>query len=250
MKKTNDTNSLRVALGAACVLALASAGCSGVDLAGRTPGPGPEGSMEPPVSGAFTPVLTTGGVANTFHHPQSIDGVRVADAREVLSRMAEEGPPAYRSRVHACRKMRYGTVGRMLGSLGVDTASTTELSAGRMWREADQALGAPNYGARVPETTELTTASASRLFDILVQAAPEIIERMPTQERCMIGERGATVFDEDGACTEEGLTCLLGEPASPEHVELCTVIASRATTPEKGRILAVASMLAAAATCE
>ena len=240
--------SLRLALAVACVLALGGAGCSGVDLAGR--GPGPAGSTEPPVSGVFTPIATTGGVLNTFHHPQSIDGVRVADAREVLSRMEEEGPPAYRSRVHACRKMRYGTVGRMLSSLGVDTASDTELSAGRMWREADQALGAPNYAARVPETTELTTASASRLFDILVQAAPEIIERMPTQERCMIGERGATVFDEAGACTEEGLTCLLGEPASPEHVELCTVIASRATTPDKGRILAVASMLAAAATCE
>lgn len=246
--KTSNSQTLRVVLGVACALALASAGCSGVDLAGR--GPGPEGSMEPPVSGAFTPVLTTGGVANTFHHPQSIDGVRVADAREVLSRMAEEGPPAYRSRVHACRKMRYGTVGRMLGSLGVDTAAEGELSAGRMWREADQALGAPNYAARVPETTELTTASASRLFDILVQAAPEIIERMPTQERCMIGERGATIFDAEGRCTEEGLTCLLGEPASPEHVELCTVIASRATTPENGRVLAVASMLAAAATCE
>ncbi|MDQ3035755.1 MAG: hypothetical protein M3Y87_25350 [Myxococcota bacterium] len=244
--RTNDLDRLRVA--ALAMLALAGAGCSGVDLRGR--GPGPEGSTEPPVSGAFTPIFTTGGVTNTFHHPQSIDGVRVADAREVLARMEEEGPPAYRARVHACRKMRYGTIGRMLASLGVDTAADGETSPGRMWREADQALGAPNYAARIPETTELTTASASRLFDILVQAAPEIIASMPTQERCMVGERGATIFDADGACTEEGLTCLLGEPASAEHVELCTVIARRATTPEKGRIVAVASMLAAAATCE
>ena len=66
----------------------------------------------------------------------------------------------------------------------------------------------------------------------------------------MIGDRGATLFDADGACTEEGLTCLLGEPASAEHVELCTVIATRATSPERGRVVAVASMLAAAATCE
>lgn len=246
--RTSKSQRLRAVLGFALALATAGAGCSGVDLASR--GPGPEGSTEPPIAGAFTPVLTTGGVLNTFHHPQSIDGVRVADAREVLARMEEEGPPAYRSRVHACRKMRYGTIGRMLAELGVDTASETDRSAGRMWREADQALGAPNYGARIPETTELTTASASRMFDILVQAAPEIIAAMPTQERCMIGDVGAEIFDADGRCTEVGLTCMLGEPASAEHVELCTLIASRASTPETGRVVAVASMLAAAATCE
>lgn len=254
MKTLTDhllTIAIAAALAGAC--GALAAGCSGVDLArggGSGLGPGPEGSSEPAVAGAFTPVLTTGGVVNTFHHPASIDGSRATDAREVLARMAEEGPPAYRARVHGCRKMRYGTIGRMLRSLGVDTASDAPLSAGRMWREADQALGAPNYGARISETTELTTASASRLFDILVQAAPEIIANVPSQERCMIGDRGARIFDDAGRCTEEGLTCLIGEPASAEHVALCNVIASRATTPEKGRVLAVASMLAAAATCE
>jgi hypothetical protein len=119
-----------------------------------------------------------------------------------------------------------------------------------MYRNSDQALGAPNYEARIPETTELTTSSASRLFDILVQAAPEIIANMPNVERCRIGDRGAAIFDESGRCTLEGLTCLLGEPATPEHVALCEQYVSRATTREKGRIVAVASMLAAAVTCE
>lgn len=206
-------------------------------------------SLPPRVEGTFSPAEAVGGIDNTFHHPQSLDGVRVADAREVLERMAEEGPPAYRARVHACRKMRYGTIGRMLDGLGVDLDGPAG-SAGRMWREADQALGAPNYAARIPETTELTTASASRLFDILVQAAPEIIARMGEQERCRIGDRGAAPFDAAGRCTEEGLTCLLGEPASPAHVDLCNELVGRATNPEKGRVLAIAAMLAAAATCE
>ncbi len=222
-------------------------GCSDDTLTHR---PGPAGSTEPAVEGAFTPIWTAGGVVNTFHHPQAIDGVRTADAREVLERMAEEGPPAYRARVHGCRKMRYGTVGRLLTDLGVDMSATGATTAGRMYRDADQALGAPNYAARMPETTELTTASASRLFDILVQAAPEIIANIESEERCQIGDRGVTLFDASGACTEEGLTCLLGEPASDQHVALCNTVVARATSPERGQVLAVASILAATATCE
>lgn len=212
------------------------------------PTPGPEGSSEPFIPGVFTPVQTAGGVANTFHHPQSIDNVRTADARAILERMAEEGPPAYRSRVHACRKMRFGTIGRVLRDLGINTAAAN--GAGRMYREADQALGAPNYGARIAETTELTTASASRLFDILVVAAPEIIANVESSERCRIGERGVRIFDERGACTEAGITCLLGQPATSEHIALCDLMVRRASSPEVGRTLAVASLLAATMTCE
>lgn len=227
-------------------LMAALAGCGGEMSMRATGTDGDDGILH--VQGTFNPAEAVGGIENTFHHPQSVDGVSVADAREVLERMAEEGPPAFRSRVHGCRKMRYGTIGRVLADVGVDTGADS--GAGQMWRSADQALGAPNYAARIPETTELTTASASKLFDILVAAAPEIITNLPSVERCQVGGTGAQVFDETGACTEEGLTCLLGEPASVEHVALCNEFASRATTPEKGQILAVASILAAAATCE
>ena len=221
--------------------------CQGSTELPRNPGPAAE-SEEPFLPQVFTPLATAGGVSNTFHHPQAIDNVRTADAREVLERMEEEGPPAYRARVHGCRKMRYETVGRVLDSLGVDVAAAG--GAGEMFRDADQAFGAPNYAARVPETTELTTASASRLFDILVAAAPEIIENIQSEERCQIGGRGVRIFDSRGACTEEGLTCLLGEPARPEHVALCDQMVERSSSPESGRTIAIASVLAAASTCE
>jgi hypothetical protein len=227
-------------------LPVVSAGCTGSGALPRNQNA--PGSTEPYVRGVFDPVQTVGGTENTFHHPQSIDDVRTADARAVLERMAEEGPPAYRARVHGCRKMRYRSVGRMLTDLGVDLQATG--GAGALYRSSDQALGAPNYAARIPETTELTTASASRLFDLLVVAAPEIIENVESSERCQIGGRGVSIFDASGACTEEGLTCLLGEPASEEHVALCDLMVDRATTPETGRVVAVASVLAAAATCE
>ncbi len=235
------------------LVAAALTGCTGAAMM-TTPTGGTaatETTRETPfVPGVIVTGGTAGGVINTFHHPDAIDGTRPLDVREALTRMAEEGPPAYRSHVHGCRKMRYRSMGRMLDGLGVDLASDAPLSAGRMWREADQALGAPNYGARIPETSELTTASASRLFDILVQAAPEIMANIGSEERCQIGGRGVTVFAADGSCDRDGLTCLLGEPASAEHLALCNLIVDRASDPEKGRVIAIASMLAAASTCE
>lgn len=228
------------------LLLVALTACSSEELLRRTPGPG----TTPPVEGVFDPGTTVGGTENTFDHPAGIGGIRVADAREVLERMEEEGPPAYRARVHGCRKMRYGNLGRVLRELGVNLDAEGESSAGAMYRSADQALGVANYEARIPETTELTTASASRLFDILVQASPEVIANVESSERCRIGDRGVTIFDGAGRCDEEGLTCLLGEPASEEHVALCNQIVDRASSPERGRVLAVASILASMATCE
>jgi hypothetical protein len=209
-----------------------------------------EAEPELRVEGTWSPAEAAGDTEATFHHPAGLEPVRVADARAVLARMAEEGPPGYRARTHGCRKMKYGTVGRVLAGVGVNLAADGATSAGRMYRESDQALGAPNYGARISETAELTSASASRLFDIFVQAAPEVIANMPNVDRCKIGERGTEMFDADGKCTVDGVTCLLGEPATPEHVAVCNAFAARASTPERGRIIAVAAMLSAAATCE
>lgn len=93
-------------------------------------------------------------------------------------------------------------------------------------------------------------ATASRLFDILVQAAPEIIAAMPTLDACRIGERGTEMFDASGSCTADGISCLLGLPATETHVALCNTFVARASTPENGRSIAVASMLAANFTCE
>jgi hypothetical protein len=146
--------------------------------------------------------------------------------------------------------MPYRTLGRVLAGLGVDLDATAETAAGRMWRGSDQALGAPNYNARIGESTEVTVAVASRTFDIFVQAAPEIIERLPTVERCMVGGVGATVFDAAGRCKEDGLSCLLGSPASELHVAQCDDVVRRAADPAQGRAIAVAALLSAAHTCE
>ena len=83
-------------------------------------------------------------------------------------------------------------------------------------------MGAPNYGARVPESIELTTAGATKLFDIFVQAAPEIIAAFPTEAK----KAGAAVqlFDADGKFTSDGIAFLQGAPATQAQLDLCNNI--------------------------
>ncbi|HLU66068.1 MAG TPA: hypothetical protein VKZ63_07320, partial [Kofleriaceae bacterium] len=150
----------------------------------------------------------------------------------------------------SCPKIRYRTLGNLLASRGVNLAATDPAAAGAMYTGSDQALGAPNYGARARENLSLTTASASKLFDIFVQAAPEIIAAMPTLPACSVGGVGATMFNDSNQCTVDGITCLIGAPATAEHVVLCNETVARASDPEKGKRMAVALLAAAAHTCE
>lgn len=198
-----------------------------------------------PPAPSSTGTGTTGNVDTTFNHENED-----LDVWDLLARLQDEGPPEYSAHVHSCPKMRYSTLGRVLASRGVDLGANGDTSAGRMYRTGDQALGVANYGARVPEAAELTAASASKLFDLFVAAAPEIIARMPERPECTVGGVAAHVFNAQGQCDPSGLTCLMGVPAQPGHLEICNRILARASTPEIGRTLAVASILAAAHTCE
>ncbi|MEM9195183.1 MAG: hypothetical protein AAGF12_38780 [Myxococcota bacterium] len=209
----------------------------------------PVGADPTPVADPAGPTGATGGEDNTFDHPEAIGGESVT-AQEALQRINDEGPPGYTARVHGCRKIPYRTLGRVLSSRGVDLQNETQLSAGRMYRESDQALGAGNYGARIAETAEGTVASASRMFDIFVQAAPEIIAAVENLEACRFGGSSAQLFDPDGSCREDGLTCLMGEPATPDHVSVCSDMVTRAASIEEGQAIAVATILSASNTCE
>lgn len=187
----------------------------------------------------------SGGEGNTFDHPDT-----QVDVWELLERLQAEGPPKYTSRVHSCTKVRFATIGRLLASRGVDLGNLADLTAGDLYATGDQALGAPNYAARVRENAEVTTAGASRLFDIFVAAAPEIIANMPNRAECQIGGVGATMFDASNACNPDGIACLTGMPATASHIELCNLTVQRASDPELGKRMAVAVLAAAAHTCE
>jgi hypothetical protein len=167
-----------------------------------------------------------------------------------LERLQREGPPRYASRVHSCAKMRYRTLGNVLASRGVDLAATNELAAGNLYAKGAPALGAANYAVRVRETIDLGLATTAKMFDVYVQAAPEIIARLPSRPECQVGGAGAQLFDAANHCLPGGVSCLIGVPATATHLEVCNQTISRAADVETGKRLAVAVLAAAAHTCE
>jgi hypothetical protein len=187
--------------------------------------------------------LTSGGQGNTFDHDNNS-----TDPFAVLQRIQQQGPPEVSTRMHSCEKMKYATVGTVLAELGVNMAATGTTSAAVLYKNGSQAMGAPNYGARVPEAIELTTAGATKLFDIFVQAAPEVIAAIPNVAK----KNGAAIqmFDSAGKCTPDGVAFLQGAPATQAQVDLCNNILGSASTPAIGQTLAVGTLLAAAHTCE
>ena len=225
----NRTNTTRLLLAA----------CSALAIAACTDQTGNSDQQALPQGNA------TGGEDNTFNHPDT-----EVDVWKLLEQLQEQGPPKYTARVHSCPKMKYATIGNVLASRGVDINSGTNLSAGQIYRTSDQALGVANYAARQRENLELTTAAASKLFDVFVQAAPEIIANMQNSPACQIGGQGVSLFNAQNQCDADGITCLIGVPATASHVELCNLTIQHASDVETGKRMAVAALLAAAHTCE
>lgn len=249
MRKMNVSMLIAAFSLAGCLGAAPSGKSSGGSTgAGTTTGNGAAADPNAPVAGSLglgpTGGTTTGGMGNTFDHDN--DSV---DPFEVLQRIQQEGPPAIATKMHSCAKMKYATVGNVLTSLGVNMAGTGT-SAGALYKGGAGALGAPNYQARVSEALALTTAGATKLFDIFVQAAPEIIKAMPTQASCMVAGVATNMFATDGTCTAAGISCLTGFPATQAQIDLCNSVTGSASSAAIGQTVAVASLLAAAHTCE
>ena len=192
------------------------------------------------------PGSTSGGDGNTFDHDNS-----TISPWELLDRLTQEGPPKYTSHMHSCSKVRYATLGNVLTSLGVNPANATALSAGDLYTNGFNALGGPNYPNRIRENIGITTSGASREFDIFAAAAPEVIAAFgnatsPLMTRCP----GAVLFDASNTCQPSGITCLIGTPATADHLNFCNKTITSASDVATGEKLAVAAMLAAAYTCE
>jgi hypothetical protein len=191
---------------------------------------------------------TAGAPDNTFDHDND-----AIDPFELLSRLQREGPIEVSSRLHSCQKLTFRALAYLLASRGVDLSAPGANgipSAGELFRTGAQALGAANFDARVAEAVEPTAAGMTRLYDIFVQAAPQIIANLPNMPACQVRGEGAQLFDGAGACQQAGVTCLLGFPATAEHLALCNQIIGQASSPALGRVIAVAALLSAAHSCE
>lgn len=202
--------------------------------------------------GAVTAVVTgCNGLDDTLAGTDGVHGLGGHDPDPIdpwslLEREQREGPPRYTSRVHACAKLRYGTLGTVLASRGVDLAAADPASAGAIYATSAQALGAPQYFARIRENLELGVAIAARLDEIYLQAAPEIIANIGAGTAC----DGVQLFTADGHCVPDGVTCLIGVPATPAHLDICEHTVMAAPDVATGERLAVAMLAAASGTCE
>jgi len=157
--------------------------------------------------------------------------------------------------MHSCGKMKYATMGNVLSDLGVNLGDTTKTSAGFLYTSGSGALGKPDYSNRIAEAAALSTSGAVRLYDIFVAAAPTVISNMPMVARCAVAGVATNMFDASGACTSAGISCLTGAPATQTQIDLCSSAVQSNTTDmigsnTVGQIVAVASLLAAAHTCE
>jgi hypothetical protein len=192
-------------------------------------------NSQPPTNG------TAGGEDTTFDHEN--DGYSPWD---LIDRLAKEGPPRYTSHVHSCAKVRYATLGNVLRSVGINPANATNLSAGQLYTGGFNAMGGPNFANRIRENIGVTTSGSSRMFDVFAAGADEVITNMSTLERC----GGATMFDANNQCRADGITCLIGAPATVAHLDFCNLTVTSASDVNVGKRIAVAAILAAAYTCE
>lgn len=202
------------------------------------------------------PEDTVGGEDTTFDHQPTLgEDESYRDPVDIAKQRAEEGSPEARARMHSCQKMQITSIRNILSDFGVDLGATgNPPTAGELVGDGGTALGAANYPARTGEDLVWTAAGAAKQFDIFVQAAPEIIAAMPNLAQCQDNGAGVEVFTDeaDGTvkCNEAAVTCLIGRPATPDHLAICESLVASASDVNKGKNIAVATLLAAAHSCE
>ena len=188
--------------------------------------------------------------SQTFNHEQQSVGSGVNGITDPTLKIEDDaiiGPPDVVARLHGAQKMQYATLGRILKDLGVDLSSTTATSAGELYASGQSALGIAVYASRVPEMILPSTSALAKEYDIFVAAADEILkDNLASSTRCP----GTALLNETGQFTHDGLSCLLGKPAKPDHLTLANQLVSQSTDLATGQQLAVATLLAAAHTSE
>lgn len=205
------------------------AGCSGDSL-----------SMPEQVPAA--PVMDSPGPEMAFSHDDPVvdpfaDGKQVSAAESMRS--------------HACAKLRYSTLGNVLASRGVNLASAAADSAADLYRRGNLVLGAADPVSNSREGDKDTTGGITRLLDVLVAAAGELITNLPTRPECTVNGVGARLFNPDSTCNEDGFTCVLGMPVTPQQLGLCNdMVKDFGADVAVGQRLAVAAFMAPTFLCD
>ena len=214
--------------------------------------------------GANDPISQPGQIAvdpsslaagtNTQHHfqdPSAGTGINgITDPAQVQAQVQVIGSPEVVARLHSCSKVPYASLGALLASRGVNiepaSGGSGPETAGTIYAEGAAALGIADYAGRVPEMVLASTSAMAKEFDIFVAAAAEVQANLATTAACP----GVTIADSNGVFTLDGISCILGKPATPAHVTLANQLVQSAPDVQTGVQIAIAALLEAAHTCE
>jgi hypothetical protein len=234
----------RIALALISIAALALAACSDGTSDTLSDGRTNQGGGDP--NG------TAGGESTTFDHSNDPGGAAPTSAGEQPAEPAQikfVGSPEVTSRLHACGKLTVTSLGDLLTSRGLTGGGTRPagaLSGQAIYMQASTApaLGAANYNGRVPEAPFASTSAMAKMFDIFTMSSYDPIAANWTAPACP----NVKVVGADGKFTKDGLTCLMGKPATDAHLAVANDAIAK--NPTDGAKIAITALLSAAHTCQ
>lgn len=198
-----------------------------------------------------SPNDTAGGNSTTFNHNNDPSGAATTSNFQPADpgQIQATGSPEVTARLHSCGKLSVNSIGTILNSRGMTGGGQRpdNTQSGMDIYNADDtpaALGGANYDGRVPEAPFASTSAVSKLFDIFAMGSYDLTDPNWNPTACP----GVTLLGADGKFTKDGIACLIGKPATDDYV----AIANQALVdnPTDGAKIAVASLLAAAHTCQ
>ncbi len=200
--------------------------------------------------GGVDPSATAGGADTTFNHSNDPGGAAGQDFQPAEPEQLKiVGSPEVTARMHACGKMSYTSIGKILASRGLTGALPRGLPNGtqgaqQLYTSGAAALGVANYPGRVPEAPFSSTSAMSKLFDIFTMGSYAAVAPGWIAPGC-----GDTkLLDGAGKFTQDGVSCLLGKPATADYVALANDAIAK--NGADGAKIAVAALLSAAHTCQ
>lgn len=193
------------------------------------------------------PNATQGGEDSTFDHSNDPGGAAPgADFQPPEpSQMKLVGSPEVTSRLHACGKLTNASLADIIASRALTGGTPNGAqNAQQIFNASGPALGAANYPGRVPEAPFASTSAMAKMFDIYTMASYSAVQANWAPPAC----EGAKVLGADGKFTKDGISCLIGKPATDEHVAIANDAIVK--NPTDGAKIAIAAMLSAAHTCQ
>jgi len=195
---------------------------------------------------------------NTQNHNQNPNAGTgsngITDPSQVSQQNQSVGSPEVVARLHSCSKITYAALANILNEHGVDMSNNKENSPAMLYTGGAAALGVADYPGRVAEMIIPSTAALAKEFDIMVAMSLEIQPLAAAGTLAMSSCPNTQLIDTTGAFTQDGLTCLMGKPATTDHVTIANGVAQEAVsqglTQQQGQQLAIAAILQAAHTCE